>query len=143
MSLTNRRIRKAIALVVALLFAATPAMGATNFTTYVITTAADGAYSVHAVDLDGDLDVDVVLESTGVFRTRDKIEKHLEAGAKKVLLSVPSKSPEDVVCHQHVDVTPGAIVRAFFRPVRAPQSVKPYRTLTGPDAILPALRADA
>ncbi|MFO7821222.1 MAG: type I glyceraldehyde-3-phosphate dehydrogenase [Lentisphaeria bacterium] len=40
--------------------------------------------------------VDMVLESTGVFRSRDGIEKHLQAGAKKVLLSVPSKSPEDV-----------------------------------------------
>lgn len=40
--------------------------------------------------------VDFVLESTGVFRSRDGIEKHLQAGAKKVLLSVPSKSPEDV-----------------------------------------------
>ena len=44
----------------------------------------------------GDMDVDVVLESTGVFRTRDKIGLHLKAGAKRVLLSVPSKSPEDV-----------------------------------------------
>jgi len=44
----------------------------------------------------GDLGVDVVLESTGVFRTRDKIELHLKAGAKRVLLSVPSKSPDDV-----------------------------------------------
>ncbi len=44
----------------------------------------------------GDLGVDVVLESTGVFRTRDKIEMHLQAGAKRVLLSVPSKSPDDV-----------------------------------------------
>jgi glyceraldehyde 3-phosphate dehydrogenase len=44
----------------------------------------------------GDLGVDIVLESTGVFRTRDKIEKHFSAGAKKVLLSVPSKSPDDV-----------------------------------------------
>jgi glyceraldehyde 3-phosphate dehydrogenase len=43
-----------------------------------------------------ELGVDVVLESTGVFRTRDKIEKHLEAGAPRVLLSVPSKSPDDV-----------------------------------------------
>ena len=43
-----------------------------------------------------DLGVDVVLESTGVFRTRDKIELHLEAGAPRVLLSVPSKSPDDV-----------------------------------------------
>ena len=40
--------------------------------------------------------VDFVLESTGVFRTRDGIEKHLAGGARKVLLSVPSKSPDDV-----------------------------------------------
>ncbi len=44
----------------------------------------------------GDKGVDMVLESTGVFRERAGIEKHLQAGAKKVLLSVPSKSPEDV-----------------------------------------------
>ena len=44
----------------------------------------------------GDYGVDIVLESTGVFRTRDAIEKHIQAGAKKVLLSVPSKKPEDV-----------------------------------------------
>jgi glyceraldehyde 3-phosphate dehydrogenase len=44
----------------------------------------------------GDRGVDVVLESTGVFRSRDKIELHMKAGAKKVLLSVPSKKPEDV-----------------------------------------------
>ena len=42
------------------------------------------------------LGVDVVLESTGVFRSRDKIELHLQAGAPRVLLSVPSKSPDDV-----------------------------------------------
>lgn len=35
--------------------------------------------------------IDVVVESTGVFRSRDKISKHLEAGAKKVILTVPSK----------------------------------------------------
>ncbi len=40
--------------------------------------------------------VDVVIESTGVFRTRDKIALHLEAGAKKVILTVPSKSADDV-----------------------------------------------
>jgi len=42
-----------------------------------------------------DLGVDVVLESTGVFRTRDKIQPHLDAGAKKVLLSVPAKDEID------------------------------------------------
>ena len=44
----------------------------------------------------GDKGIDFVLESTGVFRDRDSITKPLEGGAKKVLLSVPSKSPEDV-----------------------------------------------
>lgn len=43
-----------------------------------------------------DLNIDVVVESTGVFRSRDKISKHLEAGAKKVVLTVPSKAKEDV-----------------------------------------------
>ena len=43
----------------------------------------------------GDLGVDVVIESTGVFRTRDKIEKHLQAGAKKVILTVPAKGEID------------------------------------------------
>ncbi|KPL00084.1 MAG: glyceraldehyde-3-phosphate dehydrogenase [Planctomycetes bacterium SM23_65] len=39
--------------------------------------------------------VEIVLESTGVFRTRDLIAKHLDAGAKKVLLSVPAKDEID------------------------------------------------
>ncbi len=44
----------------------------------------------------GEHGIDVVVESTGVFRSRDKISKHLEAGAKKVVLTVPSKSADDV-----------------------------------------------
>ncbi len=36
-------------------------------------------------------DIDVVLECTGIFRTRETMNKHIEAGAKKVLLSAPSK----------------------------------------------------
>lgn len=43
-----------------------------------------------------DLKVDVVIESTGVFRDREKLQRHFDAGAKKVLLSVPSKSASDV-----------------------------------------------
>lgn len=43
-----------------------------------------------------ELNIDVVVESTGVFRSRDKISKHLEAGANKVVLTVPSKAKEDV-----------------------------------------------
>ena len=42
-----------------------------------------------------DLGVDFVVESTGVFRTKDKISKHLEAGAPKVLLTVPAKDEID------------------------------------------------
>lgn len=38
-----------------------------------------------------ELDVDIVLECTGIFRTRDKAYKHIEAGAKKVLISAPSE----------------------------------------------------
>lgn len=38
-----------------------------------------------------DLDVDVVLESTGVFRDRAGTGKHIKAGAKRVILSVPPK----------------------------------------------------
>ncbi len=40
--------------------------------------------------------IDVVVEATGVFRSRDKINKHIEAGARKVVLTVPSKSADDV-----------------------------------------------
>ena len=42
------------------------------------------------------LGVDIVVECTGIFRTREKMSKHLTAGAKKVLLSVPSDNKEDV-----------------------------------------------
>ncbi|MEI7491073.1 MAG: type I glyceraldehyde-3-phosphate dehydrogenase [Bacteroidota bacterium] len=44
----------------------------------------------------GSLDVSTILECTGIFRTREKMSKHLTAGAKKVLLSVPSDNKEDV-----------------------------------------------
>jgi glyceraldehyde 3-phosphate dehydrogenase len=40
-------------------------------------------------------DADIVLESTGVFRTREPLEKHLANGAKKVLLSAPAKETLD------------------------------------------------
>jgi glyceraldehyde 3-phosphate dehydrogenase len=43
----------------------------------------------------GDLDVDVVVESTGVFRQRDQLQMHLDAGAKRVVLTVPAKGAID------------------------------------------------
>lgn len=39
--------------------------------------------------------VQVVIESTGVFRTREKVALHLEAGAEKVILTVPAKDEID------------------------------------------------
>ena len=42
-----------------------------------------------------DLDVDIVIESTGVFRDRASLQKHIEAGAKRVILTVPSKDKID------------------------------------------------
>lgn len=41
-----------------------------------------------------DLDIDVVLESTGVFTDRDGASKHLTAGAKRVLITAPAKNPD-------------------------------------------------
>ncbi|MFO7841410.1 MAG: type I glyceraldehyde-3-phosphate dehydrogenase [Fidelibacterota bacterium] len=41
------------------------------------------------------LGVEYVVEATGVFRKRDQIAKHLEAGAKKVVLTVPAKDKID------------------------------------------------
>src|SRR5438874_2313067 len=43
----------------------------------------------------GDLGVDVVIESTGFFTDRENAAKHLEAGAKKVVISAPAKG-EDI-----------------------------------------------
>ncbi|TFG12040.1 type I glyceraldehyde-3-phosphate dehydrogenase [Candidatus Thorarchaeota archaeon] len=40
-----------------------------------------------------EMKVDIVIESTGIFRKKEDAEKHLEAGAKKVLISAPGKSP--------------------------------------------------
>ncbi len=42
----------------------------------------------------GKYNVDVVLESTGIFRTRETAGKHLAAGAKKVVISAPAKSAD-------------------------------------------------
>ena len=41
-----------------------------------------------------DLEVDVVIESTGLFTKRDGAQKHLDAGAKKVIISAPATDPD-------------------------------------------------
>ena len=43
----------------------------------------------------GELDTDVVIESTGFFRSREKASMHLTAGAKKVLISAPASGEVD------------------------------------------------
>jgi glyceraldehyde 3-phosphate dehydrogenase len=43
----------------------------------------------------GELGVDIVVESTGIFRDRDGASKHIAAGAKKVIISAPAKG-EDI-----------------------------------------------
>ena len=42
-----------------------------------------------------EMNVDIVIESTGIFTNRDSLNKHLNAGAKKVLLTVPPKDEID------------------------------------------------
>ncbi|HEU5373151.1 MAG TPA: type I glyceraldehyde-3-phosphate dehydrogenase [Gaiellaceae bacterium] len=42
----------------------------------------------------GELGVDVVIESTGFFTSRDGAQKHLDAGAKKVVISAPATDPD-------------------------------------------------
>jgi glyceraldehyde 3-phosphate dehydrogenase len=45
----------------------------------------------------GDLGVEVAIESSGRFRTREGASKHLEAGAQKVIVSAPAKDPDVTV----------------------------------------------
>ena len=42
-----------------------------------------------------DLDIDVVIEATGIFRYRENLENHIKAGARKVILTVPPKDELD------------------------------------------------
>lgn len=55
----------------------------------------------------GDLGVDIVLESTGLFTKREAAAKHIEAGAKKVVISAPGKGADMTVVmgvnHQDFD----------------------------------------
>ncbi len=46
----------------------------------------------------GDMDVDIVIESTGRFTDATKARAHIEAGAKKVIISAPAKNEDITVC---------------------------------------------
>ena len=46
----------------------------------------------------GDLGCDIVIESTGRFTDRDSASKHLQAGAKKVIISAPAKGEDITIC---------------------------------------------
>ena len=43
------------------------------------------------------MDIDVVVESTGLFRDREGASKHLKAGAKKIVISAPARNPDKTV----------------------------------------------
>lgn len=60
----------------------------------------------------GDINADVVVESTGLFLTQETAQKHIDAGAKKVVLSAPSKdsTPMFVMGVNHNDYAGEAIV---------------------------------
>src|SRR5215207_2978698 len=74
-----------------------------------VASTGDGSISVDGKDLKllserdpadlpwGDLGVDVVIESTGLFTAREDAAKHLAAGAKKVIISAPAKEPDVTV----------------------------------------------
>ena len=46
-----------------------------------------------------DLDIDIVFECTGIFTDRVSAHKHLDAGAKKVLISAPAQNPDKTIVY--------------------------------------------
>ena len=57
-----------------------------------------------------DLGVDIVIESTGFFASKDKASAHLSAGAKKVIISAPAAGVDLTVCYgvNHATYDPGS-----------------------------------
>lgn len=62
----------------------------------------------------GDMGVDLVVESTGIFTDREKAALHISAGAKKVIISAPAKGEDITVCmgvnHTKYDATKHHVV---------------------------------
>ena len=56
----------------------------------------------------GELGVDVVLECTGFFTTKEKAEKHIKAGARKVVISAPGGDMKTVVFGVNEDILDGS-----------------------------------
>ncbi len=54
-----------------------------------------------------ELDVDIAMECTGIFNSRDKAQLHLDAGAKRVLISAPGANADITVVYgvNHTDIT--------------------------------------
>jgi glyceraldehyde 3-phosphate dehydrogenase len=61
-----------------------------------------------------ELDIDIVLECTGLFTLREKAAGHLEAGAKKVVISAPAKNEDITICmgvnHEKYDGAAHAVI---------------------------------
>lgn len=59
-----------------------------------------------------ELEIDIVLECTGVFRTKEKAMKHIEAGAKKVLISAPSDKDVETIVYNvnHKDINLNEVI---------------------------------
>ena len=64
----------------------------------------------------GDVEAEVVVESTGFFLTDETARKHIDAGAKKVILSAPSKDSTPMfVCGVNTDAYAGQDIVSMLR----------------------------
>ena len=59
-----------------------------------------------------DLNIDVVFECTGMFQSKDTASAHIDAGAKKVIISAPAKGVDATIVYgvNHEDITPDMTV---------------------------------
>ena len=67
-----------------------------------------------------DLGVDIVAECTGIFQDREGASKHLAAGARKVIISAPARTPISPLSWVSIQTSmiPGSITSSPMRPVR-------------------------